>query len=257
MEKPIEFDLNRAIDNWRQHLSQSPSYRADNVEELESHLRDSIATLAGTRLSEEEAFLIATRRVGMTRALEPEFAKVNGKEIWLGRLLWMLVGIQAWHFISLLSTVLSRAGAHLLIVGFPGLIRGFAPTGPTFQTASGTSVSISSSAWFFIADIVALTAIVTGCWWLIRRTENRLSRLLRKPAGVVLAMGGLCLALFLGSALSWLGQAWTARSLSPSDYGKLAYAMSLASVPLSALKTTALAALTVLLARRQIQRAAV
>jgi O-antigen/teichoic acid export membrane protein len=91
---------------------------------------------------------------------------------------------------------------------------------------------------------------------LIRRTESRLRRLLQQPGWVVLGVGGLCFALFLGFALNLVGQAWTARSLGPSDYGKLAYAMSMAGLPLFAVKTTALAVLTVLLARRQIQRAA-
>ncbi len=255
MENQTEFDLNHAIQTWREHLSQSPSYRAENLEELESHLRDSVATLAFGGLSEEEAFLIATRRVGASRALEPEFAKVNSQEVWLGRLLWMLVGIQAWHLISLLSSVVSRTGVHLLIAGFPALSRGFATTGPAVQTASGISLSVTPSVFFFVADIVALMAIATGCWWLIRRTESGLSRLLQRPRWVALGMGGMCLALLLGSALGWLGQAVMARFLVPSDYGKIAYAMSMAGLPLSALKTIALAILTVLLARRRLRLA--
>ena len=68
MENQTEFDLNRAMATWRQQLGQSPAYREENLEELESHLRDSIATLAGKGLTDEEAFLVATRRVGAPRA---------------------------------------------------------------------------------------------------------------------------------------------------------------------------------------------
>ena len=77
MENPSEFDLNTALRCWLEALAQSPHFRKENVAELESHLRDSVAQLQGTGLSLEESFFIATRRVGSPQKLEGEFAKVN------------------------------------------------------------------------------------------------------------------------------------------------------------------------------------
>jgi hypothetical protein len=61
MENQTEFDLNRAIQQWRAGLADSPAFRAENLDELESHLHDSIRALEAHGLSVEEAFLIATK----------------------------------------------------------------------------------------------------------------------------------------------------------------------------------------------------
>lgn len=73
----MQFDLNPAILRWRDTLAQSPQFRAGDLAELESHLRDAVIQLQGRELSEEEAFLIATRRMGSVEQLEVEFGKVN------------------------------------------------------------------------------------------------------------------------------------------------------------------------------------
>jgi hypothetical protein len=77
METPSPFDLNEAIRCWQQNLSSSPAFKAENLEELASHLRASVQKLKATGLSEEEAFLAATQRIGERGPLEQEFAKVN------------------------------------------------------------------------------------------------------------------------------------------------------------------------------------
>src|ERR1039457_5316434 len=96
MENPTTFDLNNAICRWRDGLRQSPHFREENLAELEAHLRDSVAELQGRGLPDEEAFLLATRRLGNPARLDSEFAKVNRRQVWLHRVLWMLVGIQVW-----------------------------------------------------------------------------------------------------------------------------------------------------------------
>src|ERR1700679_4246628 len=59
METKAPFDLTAAIQHWRENLAQSPAFRAENLAELESHLRDSITRLQTTGLSVDEAFVIA------------------------------------------------------------------------------------------------------------------------------------------------------------------------------------------------------
>ena len=51
METTTSFDLNRAIQSWRENLAQSPAFRGENLNELESHLRDSVATWQARGLS--------------------------------------------------------------------------------------------------------------------------------------------------------------------------------------------------------------
>ena len=92
MENETSFDLNDAIRRWRLELAKSASFRAEDLEELESHLRDSESSLRSQGLTGEEAFLIAVRRVGSRDALAAEFATINGPSVWLDRLLWMATG---------------------------------------------------------------------------------------------------------------------------------------------------------------------
>ena len=77
MENISQFDLNLALRHWLDRLGQSPQVKAENLKELESHVRDSVVQLQTKGLSSEESFLVATHRVGSPEKLEPEFAKVN------------------------------------------------------------------------------------------------------------------------------------------------------------------------------------
>lgn len=77
MATASQFDLNHALQHWLEQLGQSPQVKADDLRELESHVRDSVVQLQSKGLSSEESFLIATHRAGSPEKLEPEFAKVN------------------------------------------------------------------------------------------------------------------------------------------------------------------------------------
>jgi hypothetical protein len=77
MATTTAFDLNQAIQQWREKLTTSPQFQAEEISELESHLRNSVITLQANGLSSEESFLIATRRVGTVEQIEPEFRKVK------------------------------------------------------------------------------------------------------------------------------------------------------------------------------------
>ena len=115
--KTESFDLKLAIQRWRENLAQSPAFRSENLNELESHLRDSTATLQTRGLSEAEAFLIASRRVGDGPQLETEFRKINRKTTWADRILWMLIGFQFW---TLGSDLVSAIMLPVIKFGSPG-----------------------------------------------------------------------------------------------------------------------------------------
>jgi len=96
MEPTTPFDLNQAIQRWRENLGQSPAFRSENLLELEAHLRDSVAALQRHGLSEEEAFLVAGRRIGRPDMLQQQFGKLNVGKVWAERIVWMLIGVQLW-----------------------------------------------------------------------------------------------------------------------------------------------------------------
>ncbi len=86
------FDLNQAIAHWRRTLSDQPGVRPADLEELEDHLRESMADLQAGGLSEEEAFLVASRRMGDPADLGSEFAIADPDNRRRFRLRWMVVG---------------------------------------------------------------------------------------------------------------------------------------------------------------------
>jgi len=77
MENETPFDLESAIRKWRDSLLQSSRLRAEELEELELHLRDSVIALQKRGLSEDEAWIIAQKRLGQRETLKKEFAKAT------------------------------------------------------------------------------------------------------------------------------------------------------------------------------------
>jgi hypothetical protein len=76
------FDLKNEINKWRRALSETQMCNRSDLDELESHLKDEMDQLRSQGLSEEEAFLVGTHRLGQPDALAGEFAKVN-ESLWL------------------------------------------------------------------------------------------------------------------------------------------------------------------------------
>ena len=63
-EEETVFELESQIRKWRAHLQTNTSVGAQDLEELESHLRDSVDDLTGRGIDQEEAFLVSIRRLG-------------------------------------------------------------------------------------------------------------------------------------------------------------------------------------------------
>ena len=82
LEDPEKYSLESQIDAWRTHLRRSRTITDRDAEELEDHLREQIATLGADGLSEDEAFLMAVKRLGSIDALTREFAREHSERLW-------------------------------------------------------------------------------------------------------------------------------------------------------------------------------
>lgn len=111
METPPQFDLNKAILAWRGEVANSPAISPADVDELETHLRDSVSALEGKGLAAHEAFWVATNRLGSHGSLQAEFAKINVNQVWIERLLWMLTGSMGVGLVCSLGNGLSALAA--------------------------------------------------------------------------------------------------------------------------------------------------
>src|SRR5450631_2113639 len=89
METQTRYDLNAAIENWRNELAAQPNLAADDRRELETHLRDAIAGFQQRGLNDEESFWLARKRVGQPKQICEEFVKANPTAVWRERIFWL------------------------------------------------------------------------------------------------------------------------------------------------------------------------
>lgn len=74
--------LEQQIGQWREFLRRRQAIHAVDVAELEDHLREQIAALVASGLADDEAFLIAVKRMGELDALSREFAREHSERLW-------------------------------------------------------------------------------------------------------------------------------------------------------------------------------
>jgi hypothetical protein len=74
--------LDERIAEWRSHVRRQQAIHADDIAELEDHLRSQVADLKEAGLDEDEAFLIAVKRIGELDALSREFASEYSERLW-------------------------------------------------------------------------------------------------------------------------------------------------------------------------------
>ena len=74
--------LEEQIAAWRGYVSRREAIADRDVDELEDHLRGQIERLESSGLDEDEAFLVAVKRLGRLDALSREFAREHSDRLW-------------------------------------------------------------------------------------------------------------------------------------------------------------------------------
>jgi hypothetical protein len=74
--------LEELIADWRTYVGSHRVISGDDVDELEDHLRNSIEELRSSGLDQQEAFLVAVRRVGTLDEVTREFAREHSGRLW-------------------------------------------------------------------------------------------------------------------------------------------------------------------------------
>jgi len=225
-------------------MFQSPEFLRENLDELELHLRDSIAMLLAGGLSEEEAFLVSLRRIGKGADLAAEFGRVNQLSVWLDRSLWMLVGIQLWGLISGLTEAVASTA---LVFGW-GIMQFDVPNSMAFPVV-----------FFTLVRLVALAASLTICWWGIckqsGRSGPRITQWLKRPSAFIMAFVGLLvLTLLIKGFLGLLPALVGARYFGPASFGRLTMSSNLARLFVTSLQLLVMIAVTFVLVRKKLRR---
>src|ERR1035437_9289519 len=110
METNNEFNIQEQLDHWVNRIKTEPSFTESDSEELKSHLLDSIDQLKDTGLNDEEAFLVASRRIGTTVDWEEDYSQANSQVIQMRRSVLILAGVLVYfclyYFIESTSRLL-------------------------------------------------------------------------------------------------------------------------------------------------------
>jgi hypothetical protein len=121
MENQTGFDLNEAVATWRGGLAAHETIGPDQLRELESHLREAVAGFREKGLTEEEAFLVAARRIGPGQKVADEYHQGDPNALIRTRVFWMLMGVAGILFLAEVSralmTVISMVSAFVLSPG--------------------------------------------------------------------------------------------------------------------------------------------
>jgi hypothetical protein len=80
--KAARASLEEGIAEWRSYVRRRQAIHPVDVDELEDHLRDEASALVERGLAEDEAFLIAVKRIGELDALSREFAREHSERLW-------------------------------------------------------------------------------------------------------------------------------------------------------------------------------
>ncbi|QDG66066.1 hypothetical protein NIBR502772_07410 [Pseudarthrobacter sp. NIBRBAC000502772] len=75
-------ELEAQIEQWRGYVQRRQAISAADIDELEDHLRGQIADRQATGLDDEEAFLVAIKRLGNLDAVSREFAREHSDRLW-------------------------------------------------------------------------------------------------------------------------------------------------------------------------------
>ena len=111
------YDLNKEIAKWKSSVSRQRACSRDELNELESHLREEIDVLIGRGVTESEAFAEAVARMGAAEEISDEFAK-DGRLIKNSFGLGVVVGVITF---SVLFSGIPLYGSPLDFVGCLGV----------------------------------------------------------------------------------------------------------------------------------------
>ncbi len=245
MENTTQFDLNAAIRAWRESLGHSPRLQPGNLDELESHLRDSVDVLRRKGLAEDEAFLVATRRLGNASVLSTEFAKVNRRDLWLERVFWMLAGVLLLRAVGSVSNTLTELALWAGVAG-SGIqldVRKALPLGLVFGFVQVTFL------------ILCIATVVRMGGRNFRRLHDLAIRAVEDRTRMVVVIIVVSLVFILGSfGFGFLGSTWFLHRLPVTQVGALSYSKSISYAISALLQVIALVTGAILLFRRRTRR---
>jgi hypothetical protein len=192
--------LNERIEEWRTYLHGRQAIHSVDVAELEDHLREEIDTLCEAGLSDDEAFLVAVKRIGNLDALSREFAREHADRLWKQLVVSPSDTAEAHAARRDAVVAFSLAALAVVLVKMPGLFgvrldEGLGLYVPPFVVlplltgyfAWKRRLDPATATWLAGAFIVA--AIVAFTYPFAPRSQTEVLTILHLPVTLLLAVG--------------------------------------------------------------------
>ncbi len=158
--------LEERISEWRSYVRRRQAIHAVDVDELEDHLRTQVAELGEAGLDDDEAFLIAVKRIGDLDTLSREFAREYSERLWKRLVVEPDAGKDAgrWKTEGLLAVALAVAAA--VAIKLPALF------GVSLEGPEGLNLFYARNFSLFVLPFLAgffawkRALAPAGRWWL-------------------------------------------------------------------------------------------
>lgn len=114
MDSDYKIKIYEYASQWAKQLENDPSFTDADTEELKGHLIDLTEEFRASGLSDEEAFFIASSRLGDTSILRHDFENANSSIIQMRKIILVLSGIMAYFLLYFLALVTVRLSVLVL-----------------------------------------------------------------------------------------------------------------------------------------------
>ncbi|WP_159797444.1 permease prefix domain 1-containing protein [Puerhibacterium puerhi] len=110
-------EVEEQIARWREYVHRRRAVSTADVDELEDHLRAQVADLGAAGLDDDEAFLVAIKRMGDLDAVSREFAVEHSERMWKQLVVPAddAAGGTAWRELAVVLALAVGAGAALRV----------------------------------------------------------------------------------------------------------------------------------------------
>ncbi|ADB39813.1 permease prefix domain 1-containing protein [Spirosoma linguale] len=186
MDHKSHFDLSQATQTWLSQLEQRGTFTKDDLRELQSHLLDGMDALQATGLSQQEAFLVATHRVGPLDVLAEEFGKLDRPAQPQRESVLLLLGVISFMLVKNTVEMVSECGA-VALARYLGDSFLTSLLDMSLSLLLLCSLSVGVSRWFNESGLVRS--------WLFTQLNQRPIRLI---IGMTVLLGGSALGAYLG-----------------------------------------------------------
>ncbi len=202
--------LKERIAEWRAYVSRRQAIHAVDVDELEDHLRNQVSDLQASGLDEEEAFLIAVKRIGDLDTLSREYAREYSERLWKRLVVSPDEGGSEWNREAIVAVGLAvAAGVAIKIPAFFGIgwdgdeetlwyIRNISLfTLPFLAVFLAWKRALPTGGWAELGGAFVAAALVMNLMPFVPEGYTQLLAILHLP-----------MALWLAGALAYTGGQW-------------------------------------------------